>query len=65
MPLHEAVHQTVFRTVWLNRVLAFLTGLLTLRPPRHYTLYHYAHHRHTGVTSYAIITIIPCLTTPC
>lgn len=47
-PLHELVHKTAFRTKWINVFLAHFVGLLTFRPPHHYKLYHYAHHRHTG-----------------
>jgi len=48
MPLHEFVHMTGFKTPLLNRLGGFITGLATLRPPFHYKLYHFAHHRHTG-----------------
>jgi fatty acid desaturase len=48
MPLHECVHQSAFRSRWLNDAVALLCGLLTMRPPNHYRLYHYCHHRFTG-----------------
>jgi fatty acid desaturase len=48
MSLHECVHQTAFASSWLNKIVAFITGLATLRPPYHYKLYHFAHHRFTG-----------------
>jgi len=48
MPLHESVHQTVFRSILLNQFLSWVTGVLTFRPPYHYKLYHFAHHKHTG-----------------
>jgi len=48
MPLHECVHMTAFKSPWLNQALGFVTGLTTMRPPFHYKLYHFAHHRHTG-----------------
>jgi fatty acid desaturase len=48
MPLHECVHQTAFRTPFLNVSLAFVCGFLTFRPPVHYKYYHMAHHRFTG-----------------
>lgn len=48
MPLHEFVHMTGFKTPLFNRLGGFITGLASLRPPVHYKLYHFAHHRHTG-----------------
>jgi len=47
-PLHETVHKTAFKTNSINIFLSHFIGLLTFRPPYHYKLYHYAHHRHTG-----------------
>jgi len=48
MPLHEAVHGSVFRTAFLNKALAWVAGTATMRPPRFYLLYHYQHHKYTG-----------------
>jgi fatty acid desaturase len=48
MPLHEFVHMTAFKSPLANRLGGFITGLATLRPPFHYKLYHFAHHRFTG-----------------
>jgi len=48
MPLHECVHRTAFASNWLNKLVGFITGLASLRPPIHYKLYHFAHHRYTG-----------------
>ena len=48
-PLHECVHMTAFSSNWMNRMLAFIVGLASIRPPVHYKLYHFAHHRFTGV----------------
>jgi fatty acid desaturase len=48
MPLHECVHMTAFSSNWMNRMLAFIVGLASIRPPVHYKLYHFAHHRFTG-----------------
>jgi fatty acid desaturase len=45
---HECVHRTAFHSNVLNDVFAHLLGLLTLRPARHYTYYHYNHHKFTG-----------------
>jgi len=39
---------TAFKSPWLNKIGGFVTGLATLRPPFHYKLYHFAHHRYTG-----------------
>ena len=49
MPLHECVHETAFKTKWINAAVAETAGFLTLRPPTHYRYYHYAHHRYTGI----------------
>jgi fatty acid desaturase len=48
MPLHECVHRTAFKSTFANDSVAFVTGVLTLRPPVHYKRYHNAHHRFTG-----------------
>lgn len=48
MPLHECVHITAFSSKWMNKALGFVVGLASLRPPIHYKLYHFAHHRFTG-----------------
>lgn len=44
---HEAIHETVFRTPWLNRAAAATAGLLILLPPVWFRYFHFAHHRHT------------------
>ncbi len=46
-PLHEASHQTVFRTHRANRALAFLAGLVLMLPPTWFFRFHLAHHRYT------------------
>ena len=46
--LHETVHQTAFRSRWINVVVAQMLGFLCLRPARHYWYYHLDHHRYTG-----------------
>ena len=48
MPLHECTHLTAFKTRSLNVAVAHISGFLCFRPPLHYKLYHFAHHRHTG-----------------
>lgn len=46
-PLHECVHRTAFKTVWINKAVADLCGFLLLLPPRWFTAFHMAHHRFT------------------
>ncbi|TGQ39807.1 fatty acid desaturase [Mesorhizobium sp. M00.F.Ca.ET.216.01.1.1] len=45
--LHETIHETAFRTPWLNRAIATVTGFLILLPPAWFRYFHFAHHRHT------------------
>ena len=47
--LHEAVHQTAFRTVWLNGLTARVSGFLIFLPPTWFKYYHFAHHRFTQI----------------
>ena len=47
--LHEASHQTPFRSSWLNTAAALVSGLLILLPPRWFRFFHFAHHRHTQI----------------
>lgn len=47
--LHEASHQTPFRSHWLNVAAAHLSGLLIGLPPRWFRYFHFAHHRYTQV----------------
>ncbi len=44
---HEATHETAFRSDWLNRAVAFGTGLVLVVPPHWFRAFHFAHHRHT------------------
>ena len=46
-PLHETIHFTVFRTRWLNNLVAAPIGFLLLIPFQNFRVFHYAHHRHT------------------
>ncbi|MCP9231291.1 fatty acid desaturase family protein [Mesorhizobium sp. LMG 17147] len=46
-PLHETIHETAFRTAWLNRAVAAMAGFLILLPPAWFRYFHFAHHRHT------------------
>lgn len=45
--LHETIHGTAFRTPWLNRAVALVSGFLVLVPPVWFRYFHFAHHRHT------------------
>ncbi|AKI01321.1 fatty acid desaturase [Hoeflea sp. IMCC20628] len=47
--LHEASHQTPFRSPWLNTFVAQISGFLTLLPPRWFRYFHFAHHRYTQI----------------
>lgn len=45
--LHETIHETAFRTPWINRAVAALCGFLILLPPAWFRFFHFAHHRYT------------------
>jgi len=46
-PLHETIHFTVFKTRWLNNLVAAPIGFLLLLPFQYFRVFHYVHHRHT------------------
>ncbi len=46
-PLHESTHRTPFRSLWLNRAVGWVAGLVLILPPEGFRLFHMAHHRHT------------------
>jgi fatty acid desaturase len=46
-PLHETIHYTVFKTRWLNNLVAAPIGFLLLIPFQSFRVFHYVHHRHT------------------
>ena len=46
-PLHETIHFTVFKTRWLNNLVAAPIGFLLLIPFQAFRVFHYVHHRHT------------------
>jgi fatty acid desaturase len=46
-PLHECIHFTVFKTRWINNLVAAPIGFLLLIPYQNFRVFHYAHHRHT------------------
>ncbi len=45
--LHETIHETAFRSAWINRTVAAVCGFLILLPPNWFRYFHFAHHRHT------------------
>ena len=45
--LHETIHRTAFRSVWLNDLVARICGFLILVPADWFRYFHFAHHRHT------------------
>jgi len=45
--LHETIHETAFRSAWINRAVAAVCGFLILLPPVWFRYFHFAHHRHT------------------
>ena len=47
--LHEAVHQTPFRTPWLNSFVARVSGFLLFLPSTWFKYFHLAHHRFTQI----------------
>ena len=47
--LHESVHQTPFRTGWLNDLTARVSGFLIFLPSTWFKYYHFAHHRFTQI----------------
>ena len=44
---HEAIHETAFRTPFLNKAAAAAAGFLLAVPPNWFRFFHFAHHRHT------------------
>jgi len=48
-PFHEAAHNTPFRSRWLNRSVAFVTGLVLTLLPRVFRYQHAEHHTYTHV----------------
>ncbi len=45
--LHETSHRTVFETLWANKAVAWICGLLIALPPEWFRSFHFEHHRHT------------------
>ena len=47
--LHETVHNTAFKTLWLNRFAAFFAGIAHVYPSLMIQEIHFTHHRHTHI----------------
>lgn len=47
--LHETVHNTPFKSVWLNRLVGHLCGFILFIPAGWFLFFHLAHHRHTQI----------------
>ena len=47
--LHESIHQTPFKTSWLNAMTARVSGFLIFLPPTWFKYFHLAHHRFTQI----------------
>jgi fatty acid desaturase len=47
--MHEAVHRTAFRSLWLNNSVGWLAGLLSFYNSTFYRHYHGWHHRFTQI----------------
>lgn len=45
--LHETIHQTAFRTAWLNEAVARIASFLIALPADWFRYFHFAHHRFT------------------
>ncbi len=49
--LHETVHRTPFRSLWLNRVVSIVCGFLVILPVEWFRSFHFEHHRYTNIPS--------------
>jgi len=47
--LHESIHQTPFKTRWLNAMAARVSGFLIFLPSTWFKYFHLAHHRFTQI----------------
>ena len=45
--LHECIHETAFKSSFLNTAISSISGFLILIPPVWFRFFHFAHHRHT------------------
>lgn len=48
-PLHESLHRTAFRSLWLNNAVAWFAGDALMLPPNWFRAFHFAHHRYTQI----------------
>ena len=46
--LHEAIHETAFKSRWINTFVSRICGFLIALPPDWFRYFHFAHHRHTN-----------------
>jgi fatty acid desaturase len=44
---HECIHQSAFRTPWLNKAVNWVLGLIVFYPPEYFRYFHLTHHRFT------------------
>jgi fatty acid desaturase len=45
--MHECIHDTAFKSSFLNRFVSTLCGFVIVIPPTWFRYFHFAHHRHT------------------
>ena len=45
--MHECIHDTAFKSSFLNTAVSFLCGFVIIIPPIWFRYFHFAHHRHT------------------
>ncbi len=45
--MHECIHDTAFKSSFLNTVVSILCGFVIIIPPAWFRYFHFAHHRHT------------------
>ena len=45
--MHECIHDTAFKSSFLNRAVSTLCGFAIVTPPVWFRYFHFAHHRHT------------------
>jgi len=46
-PHHECIHQSTFRSNWINKTVNWVFGLLVFYPPEYFRYFHLTHHRFT------------------
>jgi fatty acid desaturase len=45
--MHECIHDTAFKSSFLNTAVYVLCGFVIINPPAWFRYFHFAHHRHT------------------